>query len=840
MSEMRAPRDFISIEENKIPSGADSLTPKGSVSETVLPQAATNDRISQINGLAEGAHHAAVLPNTNFIKPPAGESAQGLEAEEDGVEPNPESPDSAIKQDMLAQIDATSLQEITSDPTIITETSSGFFDGVSGIFGGLGGVGLALGGGGAGTNGTGGINALGATTLTTINGSLINGRISEATVFQDLDGDGVFDADEPNATTSSSGSFSLQTTDTSASLRSTGGTDTSTVEYVSVSYSAPIDATIISPISTLVDAGLSTAEVKAILGLSLDEASILSFDAEAEMRSGNTSSDVSDFKAASTKIANILNVGAQLLAGQSGANLTDADDSYDITSALVDALVTEVQSVGTGAAIDFAANTTLIEDALNTAADNATTNGHTVTKDANYLSLTNALGTQIGSANAAIDTAVTANAGDFEAMFTQIYKVEKSAISDLGADANGGVLADVSGYDVTTSAAGMNVTAAVIPVDMPTTLTFESDDASTDTISIIGFETLGLNNTDGAYSTKTATDPVYGANTVMDITRADNSYYYAGAQIDLSGGYTIPFDTSNTTLSLNFYSPEAGLEVRMEVADSASADDANYVMTTASSNTVIGWNTLEFDFSNPVARFVSATGQNQITELQNTTYDQINIFPNWGNGYNAPESWADSGTPESTGTPLAADTIYYIDNITFGSLTESDFGGIVDFDDYQIGHMVFSDEGNSFNPSISVVDSPSDATNSVAAFVKPAGSFAGSDWITFIDTDQDLITSGNETVTMQVYSPGAGKTVRMTLTDETTGQDVVVDASTTSANTWETLTFDFSNPKTGRGYDALDHSNTYNQAKVAFGVLETTTDTYYFDEVDFSAFAGGG
>ena len=134
-------------------------------------------------------------------------------------------------------------------------------------------------------------------------------------------------------------------------------------------------------------------------------------------------------------------------------------------------------------------------------------------------------------------------------------------------------------------------------------------------------------------------DPRYSDNFVMDITRADESFYYAGAQIDLSGGYTIPFDTSNTTLSLNFYSPEAGLEVRMEVADSVSSNDVNYVMTSATTTTDVGWNTLEFDFSDPVARFVSAFGEERTTELNlDTTYDQINIFPNWGNGYNAPES----------------------------------------------------------------------------------------------------------------------------------------------------------------------------------------------------------
>ena len=754
------------------------------------------------------------------------------------------------------------LQDLTADqPT--PASGGGVFDGVSSIFGGIGSLGLALGGGGAGSGGTAGINTLGATPQIVINGVIINGRIEGASVWQDTNNNGVYDSEEPTylsngiqATTTSVGRFSITTTDSSSPLRTSGGTDTSTKEDVSVSYSAPIGATVISPISTLVAGGLTVSEVKTVLNLSIADGTLLKFDAETEMRSGNSSTDVSDFKAASTKIANLINVGARLLAGRSDADLSDTDDSYDITSALVDALVSEIQTEGTGAAIDFSTNTTLIEEILNTAADNATANGHTVIKDASYLSLINTLGTQIGATNLAIDTAVTANAGDYEAMFTQIYKVEKFAISVLGLDATNGAIADPTEYvDITASAASMNVTAAVIPVDMPTTLTFESTADSTDIIRIIGFETLGAATSDeedafdgdGAFSWNPADpsavpveDPQYSGNYVMDITRADESFYYAGAQIDLSSGYTIPFDTSNTVLSLNFYSPEAGLEVRMEIADSSSSNDLNYVMTSATTTTDIGWNTLQFDFSNPVERFVTATGDDRTISLSDdVTYDQINIFPNWGNGYTAPQSWADSTAPESKGTPLTSDTTYYIDNVTFGSLAESAFDGIIDYDDYQIGHMVTGVVGSEANaPSFSVTDSPTDATNSVAEFIKPSTSAgAGLDYLTIVDlTDGELISSGNETVTIKVYAPDSGKTVAIGILDGSDSTTAIYKtASTTKSNEWETLTFDFSSPLSG----TLDHSNNYDQARVAFGVFETTEDTYYFDEVEFSAITGG-
>ncbi|MCK7481723.1 MAG: hypothetical protein M0C28_34545 [Candidatus Moduliflexus flocculans] len=72
----------------------------------------------------------------------------------------------------------------------------------------------------------------------------------------------------------------------------------------------------------------------------------------------------------------------------------------------------------------------------------------------------------------------------------------------------------------------------------------------------------------------------------------------------------------------------------------------------------------------------------------------------------------------------------------------------------------------------------------------------------------------------------------------TRSKSVETEATTTVANAWETLTFDFANPAAGT--PALNLANTYNKASIFFnfGVTGATAGakTYYFDDVAF----GGG
>jgi hypothetical protein len=142
-----------------------------------------------------------------------------------------------------------------------------------------------------------------------------------------------------------------------------------------------------------------------------------------------------------------------------------------------------------------------------------------------------------------------------------------------------------------------------------------------------------------------------------------------------------------------------------------------------------------------------------------------------------------------------------------------------------------------------VVADPENGANKVARVLRSAtaDTFAGTVVSTVGDTVGILpFDSDNTRMTVRVYSPGAGIPVRLKVeTSGNSSQSVETEATTTVANGWETLTFDFANPATG---PALNPSFTYDKVIIFFNfdVLGSVAgaQTYYFDDVTF--IGGGG
>lgn len=90
---------------------------------------------------------------------------------------------------------------------------------------------------------------------------------------------------------------------------------------------------------------------------------------------------------------------------------------------------------------------------------------------------------------------------------------------------------------------------------------------------------------------------------------------------------------------------------------------------------------------------------------------------------------------------------------------------------------------------------------------------------------------------IRVYSPNTGIPVRLKVEDASNGTiSVETEDTTTVANTWETLEFDFSNH--AMGTSALDTANTYNKISVFFhfgtnGAGIGADSVYYYDDVKF-------
>jgi hypothetical protein len=90
-------------------------------------------------------------------------------------------------------------------------------------------------------------------------------------------------------------------------------------------------------------------------------------------------------------------------------------------------------------------------------------------------------------------------------------------------------------------------------------------------------------------------------------------------------------------------------------------------------------------------------------------------------------------------------------------------------------------------------------------------------------------------MTVRVWSPTAGIPVLLKVEDKTNGAvSVETLATTTTANAWETLTFDFSNEAAGT--PALNLGATYDKASIFFN-FGTSGDgsTYLWDDVAFGA-----
>ena len=97
-------------------------------------------------------------------------------------------------------------------------------------------------------------------------GSVADGYIAGATVWIDVDGDGVLDPDEPFAISDATGRFTIASTATGA-LRATGGTNIDTGLANTLLLSAPDGAGVINPLTTLIENliadGASAAEAEA-------------------------------------------------------------------------------------------------------------------------------------------------------------------------------------------------------------------------------------------------------------------------------------------------------------------------------------------------------------------------------------------------------------------------------------------------------------------------------------------------------------------------------------------------------------------------------------------------
>ncbi len=316
------------------------------------------------------------------------------------------------------------------------------------------------------------------------------------------------------------------------------------------------------------------------------------------------------------------------------------------------------------------------------------------------------------------------------------------------------------------------------------------------------FDEAGVNYTVvdfGNNITVDAVDPENAANKVKKTTKPSGAETWAGTTMSTSAGFAskIPFSATATQMTVRVYSPAAGIPVRLKAED--HTNNTKSVETEAVTTAANAWETLTFDFAN------QAAGTAAINYAYN--YDMASIFFDFNTAGNGKIFYWDDVKHLAVNPPPAGPSL----PLTFesGTFTFTDFDG-----------------GNA-----TVVTNPNsggiNASSKVGKMIKNAGQPWGGSWIALSSA---IDFSVKKTFKVKVFSPRIGAKLLLKVENQTNGAlNFEKEVTTTTANAWEELTFDFS---------AINTANSYHKIVLIFD-LGTMGDgsanfTFLFDDISLN------
>ena len=344
------------------------------------------------------------------------------------------------------------------------------------------------------------------------------------------------------------------------------------------------------------------------------------------------------------------------------------------------------------------------------------------------------------------------------------------------------------------------------------------------TTALVTFDAVGttymLTGFGGAEDATVVVDPTGGTNKVAKIVKSGTAELWAGATMSTGANMTIavvPFTATDKTMTLRVYAVAAGIPVRLKLEN--AADPTKSVETEATTTAANAWQTLSFNFANQAA----GTAALNLA----TTYNKASVFPNFGK----------TGAQGGGGT-------WYVDDLSFvggsagGSGTAGTATALISFD--AVG-VVYTLTGFGGAEDATVVNDPTGGTNKVAKIVKSATAELWAGTTLSTGANQSIATvalsASAKTLTLRVYATASGIPIRLKLenaADPT--QSVETEATTTTANAWQTLSFNFANQAAGTA--ALNLAFTYNKASVFPNFGRTGAQggggTWYFDDLSFT------
>lgn len=324
------------------------------------------------------------------------------------------------------------------------------------------------------------------------------------------------------------------------------------------------------------------------------------------------------------------------------------------------------------------------------------------------------------------------------------------------------------------------------------TTEFQQDVTITNPVLLpVTFESSTLNyaftNFGGANTTVVSNPDVSagnGSTKAARLTKNNGAEVWAGSFIEL--GAPIDF-SSMQKIKIKAWSPQSGIVVKMKLENLANPNINTEVDVT--NTTANAWEELIFDF----------TGINNANN-----YQRVVLFFNFGNNGTGLNYYFDDIELTSGAETVALPLTFQSSTLTY---TFTDFGGAV-------ASVVNNPDATGINTS-----------SKVGQLVKTNGAqvWAGS----FIELGNPINFATMQKIKMKIWSPQAGIVVKLKLENLLNSSiNTELDVTTTVANGWEELTYDFT---------GIVNSNNYQRVVVFFNFGNAGTGTtYYFDDIKLS------
>ena len=301
-------------------------------------------------------------------------------------------------------------------------------------------------------------------------------------------------------------------------------------------------------------------------------------------------------------------------------------------------------------------------------------------------------------------------------------------------------------------------------------------------------------NFGGATASKIANPQINGINTSSSVGKMVKGAPEVWAGSFLTLGSAIDF-SSNKVFRMKVFSPRVGAKFLLKVENATNG--AISFEKEATCTVANAWEDLVFDYS--------------AINTANSYQKIVLIF--------------DLGT---AGDGSANFTYLFDDIRQTNQLPTSLMTLPITFDDLGTNYSVI-DFGGAI--SVAAVD-PTLATNKVKKTTKPNGAetWAGTTMGSGFTTPLGLNASKTQ-MSVRVYSPASGIKVRLKVEDRNDNtKSVETEKTTTVANAWETLVFDFANQATGTA--AINYAYTYNMASIFFDFgTAGNGKVFYWDDV---------